>query len=468
MRLRLMVANYQNVLNRIKIIMVDNNNKLYLHTASFRLEVKKRSDRLMNYFIISYFLLGLLFAYFYDTWFIAFGVGGICLVAYYSVKIALPNSDLYQYILSVVLGIFMAQYIYQMHGLFEMHFTAFIGSAILITYQNWKLQVPMLLIVVAHHAGFGYLQNIGFDKIYFTQLDFLGLQTFIIHIILAAVIFFICGLWGYQLKKYNEIQIMHTIEMAKLQKEALLSIERKKNEEALEASNKELTKSNQELDKFVYSVSHDLRAPLTSMLGIIEISEDCTEDTYVRKNLSLLKSSINKLDTFIGDILNYSRNSRLEVIKEEINFQEMLNDVISNLKYMNCRNRMLDINVDVTHNSNFISDRHRVNIILNNLISNAIRYQNIKETNPFVNIKVSVVNDGASIMIKDNGIGIKKEFHERIFNMFYRVSKKSEGSGLGLYIVKETINKLSGTIEVESELEMGTTFNIFLPNCNYN
>lgn len=145
-----------------------------LHTARLRKEVKERSDKLMNSFLISYFFVGLLLAIFYDTWLVAFGVGGSCVIAYYSTKIALPDSNLYQYVLSGILGIFMAQYIYQMHGLFEMHFTAFIGSAILITYQNWKLQIPMLAIVVVHHAVFSFLQNSGIDNIYFTQLEFLS------------------------------------------------------------------------------------------------------------------------------------------------------------------------------------------------------------------------------------------------------------------------------------------------------
>ncbi|MEO5563870.1 MAG: ATP-binding protein [Chitinophagaceae bacterium] len=197
------------------------NKELQLQTAAFRLEVKKRSDKLINYFLVSYFLLGLILASFYDTWGVALGAGGICLLAYYSVKKALPGSNLYQYVLGVVFGIFMAQFIYQMHGLFEMHFFAFIGSAILITYQNWKLQIAMLLVVVVHHVAFGYLQNSGIENVYFTQLDYFELRTFIIHFVLAAVIFFICGLWGYQLKKSSEKQIRLSIEMTKLQKEAL-------------------------------------------------------------------------------------------------------------------------------------------------------------------------------------------------------------------------------------------------------
>ncbi|HXL55265.1 MAG TPA: hypothetical protein VN958_03345, partial [Chitinophagaceae bacterium] len=86
------------------------NTELQQQTAAFRLEVKKRSDKLMNYFLISFFCGGLMLAFYFDTWLIAFGAGGLSLLAYYSVKIALPDSNLYQYVLSAVLAIFMAQY----------------------------------------------------------------------------------------------------------------------------------------------------------------------------------------------------------------------------------------------------------------------------------------------------------------------------------------------------------------------
>ena len=176
-------------------------------TTAFRLAVRRRSDGLMNYFLVGFFVLGAVLAVFYETYGVALGIGSACLLAFYGTRWLLPDSDLYQYVLSAVLGIFMAQYIYQMHGLFEMHFFAFIGSAILITYQNWKLQIPILLVVLTHHAIFGYLQNTGYTHVYFTQLDYFDLRTFIIHIGLSAVIFFTCGLWSYQLSKYTERQI---------------------------------------------------------------------------------------------------------------------------------------------------------------------------------------------------------------------------------------------------------------------
>jgi hypothetical protein len=171
------------------------------HIALFLSQIKLKSDKLINYFLPCYFITGLLLAFFYDTWQVAIGVGSLSLIAYYSVKYLLPGSNFYQYVLSTVFGIFMAQYIYQMHGMFEMHFVAFIGSATLITYQNWKLQIPIVLVVIIHHGLFGYLQYIGVDKIYFTQLDYMDLQTFGIHIFLAAVIFFYLRLVGAPLQK---------------------------------------------------------------------------------------------------------------------------------------------------------------------------------------------------------------------------------------------------------------------------
>jgi PAS domain S-box-containing protein len=206
-------------------------------THTFQSEVKERSDKLMNYFLGFFFMSGLGLAGFYGTWIIAIGVGGISLLAYFSIKMALPGSALYQYVLSAVLGIFMAQFIYQMHGLFEMHFFAFIGSAILITYQQWKLQIPLTIVVVIHHGLLGYLQNIGYSQVYFTKLNYFDLQTFIIHIVLAAIVFFICGLWAYQLRKYNQRQIVQTIKMGKLEKEVELTVERAKIADALEERN---------------------------------------------------------------------------------------------------------------------------------------------------------------------------------------------------------------------------------------
>jgi len=153
----------------------------------------------------------------------------VLLLAYYSTKLLLPESDLYQYVLSAVLGLFMAQFIYQMHGMLEMHFIAFIGSALLITYQKWRLQLPILFVVVLHHGIFAYLQFSGYREVYFTQLNFMDLPTFIIHISLVGIIFFISALWAHHFKKYREAYIEQGFKIGKLneetmQKEALFTL----------------------------------------------------------------------------------------------------------------------------------------------------------------------------------------------------------------------------------------------------
>lgn len=209
---------------------------------AYLLQVKSKSDHLVNYFLACYFLLGLLLSSWYDTWLIGVAVGSLSIVAYYSAKWVLADSNLYQYVLSGVFGIFMAQFIYQMHGMFEMHFFAFIGSAILITYQNWKLQLPLTLVVVVHHATFGYLQYIGVGDVYFTQLDYMSLETFIIHVVLAAVIFFLCGLWAYNFQRLSDKHLRQSFEIGQLQeadkqKEAIIE-ERKASEKAILDSEK--------------------------------------------------------------------------------------------------------------------------------------------------------------------------------------------------------------------------------------
>lgn len=240
--------------------------------------------------------------------------------------------------------------------------------------------------------------------------------------------------------------------------------DRKNYERSLEISNEELKKINNELDRFVYSVSHDLRAPLASVLGLLEYSKTETDDKQMLGNLELMKESVEKLDIFILDILDYSRNARVEVKKQRIDFTELLEEVSSTLKFMSSGTSNVEIKVKIKRNDAFFSDRSRIFIILNNLVSNAIRYYNPNIPTPLVEVEISFDTKGVQIIIRDNGIGIDKKHHQKIFDMFYRVSNKSTGSGLGLYLVKETIDKLNGSLAFRSEPGSGTEFKIYLPN----
>jgi len=182
--------------------------------------------------------------------------------------------------------------------------------------------------------------------------------------------------------------------------------------------------------------------------------------------MKMLGKSIKKLDSFIADILNYSRNSRLDVKCETINFKELLRDISKELEYMDGVNSKLVIDNTVFEQGTFYSDNNRLRIVLSNLISNSIRYKDSGKENPFVTISVTANAHFAKIVVEDNGIGIKKEQHDKVFNMFYRVSEQSVGSGLGLYIVKETIEKLSGEISIDSKPGVGTKIYVQIPNLN--
>jgi signal transduction histidine kinase len=231
--------------------------------------------------------------------------------------------------------------------------------------------------------------------------------------------------------------------------------------------NEELLKVNAELDRFVYSASHDLRAPLTSMRGLLQLldMEPCPEEVEEKELLKLMARTIDKMDKFIDDILDYSINSRSELKNGKTDLKGLINSCWENLKYMDVDGKPI-CNVTVKKNEAFFSDKRRLQIVLNNLISNAIKYYDKTKTTHYINISLAIDMDKATIVIEDNGVGIDKANIDKIFDMFHRATKLSTGSGMGLYIVSETINKLQGTIEVVSDIGKGSRFTLTIPNVN--
>jgi PAS domain S-box-containing protein len=239
--------------------------------------------------------------------------------------------------------------------------------------------------------------------------------------------------------------------------------ERKIAEDKLKSQFEELQKTNFELDHFVYSVSHDLRAPLTSVMGLVNIAELENISPTQKEYWSMVRKSVVRLDGFIKDILDYSSNSRTEIRKEKINFTQIIEEVKANFTH-NLAFQDLTMEVTIDDKADFYSDTTRIEIILNNLLSNAIKYADrSKPVSRFsIDIKTSLKN--VRIVVADNGVGIEKHHLDKIFEMFYKASSRSQGSGLGLYITKETVSRLGGTISVTSEPFVHTTFDILIPN----
>jgi two-component system, sensor histidine kinase and response regulator len=465
-----------------------------LHTAAFRLAVKQRSDKLMNYFLTGFFLTGVILAYFYDTWLIAFGVGGMCLLAYYSVKMALPDSALYQYVLSVVFAIFMAQYIYQMHGLFEMHFFAFIGSAILITYQNWKLQIPMLIIVLLHHAILGYLQNIGFDKVYFTQLSSFELQAYVIHIVLAGIIFFTCGLWGYQLKKYSEKQISQVVEMTRLQQEAIL---------AADARKRELEERSATLDKAVAQGKFEMASDVLHDIGnaVVGFGSYLTrvrrlQDQEKPENLENLagffeaqqeamtaaigEARATAVVTMLNGLAKTQMSNREEVrrsITEQLNIIDQIQEILhiqrqyitgqetQERKLVNLKSIINDclsmlfasldksaITVDLNIPDDLPAlrgDRTRLMQVILSILKNSLDAMDKKATDKTISFLAHIRHDQLILQVRDSGNGFGEATASQLFKRGF--TTKAAGTGLGLYNSKAILESHGGDIKVISE-----------------
>lgn len=239
--------------------------------------------------------------------------------------------------------------------------------------------------------------------------------------------------------------------------------EQKRTEDMLRHTLKELKKRNHELDNYVYKVSHDLRAPLVSILGLINLTKIDDDPAILRNYLGLIENRVSKLDDFIKSVLNHSRTINSEIIIKPIDFEKTIRECMEELRYLP-NLEQLKVEIEIEGNVEFHSDELRIAIILKNFISNAAKYLNPHINPNYLRYRIKVTEQQARICIEDNGMGIEEQYLTRIFDMFFRASPKSDGSGLGLYIVKQTIERLEGSITVESELGKGTTFRLLLPN----
>ena len=234
-------------------------------------------------------------------------------------------------------------------------------------------------------------------------------------------------------------------------------------EQKINRRNDELQKLNAELDSFVYSTSHDLRAPLASVLGLINIAR--LESAVNKKDsyLNMMEDSIKKLDNFIQDIIDYSRNSRTNIKYESFNVKSTIDEIILGLKFLD-PNDEIKCDIEVNGDGKLYCDKQRVTIILNNIISNAFKYYDQNKEQSRIKIKMDLEDPLVIIiLVEDNGIGIDQQDIDKVFGMFYRGTDKSKGSGIGLYIVQEAVIKLKGKITVDSKLGEGTIFDIRIP-----
>ena len=229
----------------------------------------------------------------------------------------------------------------------------------------------------------------------------------------------------------------------------------------LSHKNEELKKINQELDQFAYRTSHDLKAPITSLKGLIHVAALSKSPDEIKEIHNMMRDRLTSLEFMIRDILDLSKNSRTDVQAVSMNVHDVLKQLVFNQGHT--EDDKVKITITGDESLKVLMDASRFKMVLRNLVSNSRQYADLTKPNPFVNIDYWGENGSLFVAVKDNGKGISKEYQRRIFDMFFRVEETSQGSGLGLYIVKETTEKMGGTIDLISEKGVGSEFVVSFP-----
>lgn len=236
-----------------------------------------------------------------------------------------------------------------------------------------------------------------------------------------------------------------------------------KNISAILTAKEQLSEKNDELNLFVYKASHDLKSPVSSMLGLNYLIKKSNDLEEIKQYHSLMEKSLMNLDTILNELLLIGRITHGDIVLKPVDLHQLLDAIFSSVIPIN---DPLKINVKIEESAGkILSEKDIVRSILFNLIDNAYKYRNIASKS-FINVTVSKFHKGIKIEVEDNGYGIKEEEIPFIFKMFYRASEISHGTGLGLYIVKTSLNRLGGSIDVQSTYKEGTKFTVELP-CDF-
>lgn len=258
-------------------------------------------------------------------------------------------------------------------------------------------------------------------------------------------------IFHYVLKPWEDAQMDILLQHAVNQFAALTEIKQK---------NQKLEKLVDELERFIYSTSHDMRAPLTSMQGIINLMR---LENGNGEYLDMMDASLNRLDTFLVNTIDHYKNLKLATKVGQIKLHKLLDDVVELIETHD-RRQHINLHIDIDEQAELFTDEFRLRVVLSNILSNSFKFYRNEEENKWVTFKASIDKNNCTMIIEDNGQGIPMAKQKNVFDMFYRLNNNRSGSGLGLYIVKETVARLQGSIKLESEPGQFTRFTITIPN----
>lgn len=248
------------------------------------------------------------------------------------------------------------------------------------------------------------------------------------------------------IKSYEAISKIENLEQeAKAQQEKTEIIEQK----------------NAELDSFFYRVSHDLKGPISSLLGLHNLIKHEAMDGRAQEYFDMYQAQLLRINNIVTDLINLTRMNHAEERRVKINFDVLLRDCITAYHYLPTFKQVKFVK-EVAANIDYVSEWAIVNTILQNLIENAIKYADL-EKDPFVKISIFTEHEYLKIVVEDNGQGIRADLQPKVFDMFFRANEIIQGTGLGLYILKRAVERLHGDVTFESQENVGSTFTVQLP-----
>ena len=203
-----------------------------------------------------------------------------------------------------------------------------------------------------------------------------------------------------------------------------------------------------------------MKSPISSILGLAYIGKLELGEPKAQEFLGLIENRTRKLDSIINGILNLAKSKKFDTKIVDIDFNKLIEETISDIQFTRGASS-IKLNYTPDRANTFRSDYHKMKIVMNNLITNAIKYHNLEQDDPRIDITYQRLDDDhVEICVIDNGRGIPEASQAKVFDMFYRASASGDGTGLGLYIVKEALTKIKGEVSVESDYGKGSTFTI--------
>ena len=223
-----------------------------------------------------------------------------------------------------------------------------------------------------------------------------------------------------------------------------------------------LERKNEELNAFFHRVSHDLKGPITSLISLDAIYRDDVKDENILKFMDMSLGQVFRINHILDELIKLTRLDHMEEAIQEINFEEIIDGCLSSAKSLPNFDKV-KVEVEVESGIKYSGYWALINTIIQNLIENGVQYARVDQPNPFLKMSITSVNGNVKIVADDNGIGMNKDAGKTIFEMFFRTNRQVVASGLGLYILNKAVEKLNGTVELESEIETGSTFTVTLP-----